>query len=80
MTLTSKELKETLETTEGKQFFVAQIHSMGKDSLRQALYELTTVVLQTEADAEEALIKLEAAQAEINGLKVRISELETQNK
>ncbi|BCG45000.1 hypothetical protein [Escherichia phage vB_EcoP_PAS59] len=80
MTLTSKELKETLETTEGKQFFVAQIHSMGKDSLRQALYELTTAVLQTEADAEEALIKLEAAQAEINGLKVRISELETQNK
>lgn len=80
MTITSKELKETLETIEGKQHLLAQIHSMGKDTLRQALYELTTAVIQIEANAEESLIKLEAADAEINGLKVRIIELETQNK
>ena len=80
MTLTSKELKETLETIEGKQHLLAQIHPMGKDTLRQALYELTTAVIQIEANAEESLIKLEAAAAEINGLKVRIAELETQNK
>ena len=80
MTLTSKELKETLETAEGKQHLLTQIHSMGKDTLRQALYELTTAVIQIEANAEESLSKLEAADAEINGLKVRIAELETQNK
>ena len=43
--MTPIELKETLSTEEGKAFFMTLVNSMGKDALRQAVVELTGVVI-----------------------------------
>lgn len=43
--MTPVELKETLSTEEGKAFFMTQVNAMGKDALRQAVVELTGVVI-----------------------------------
>ena len=43
--MTPIELKETLSTEEGKAFFMTKVNSMGKDALRQAVVELTGVVI-----------------------------------
>ena len=43
--MTPIELKETLSTEEGKAFFLTQVNSMGKYALRQAVVELTGVVI-----------------------------------
>lgn len=50
--MTATELKETLSTEEGKAFFLSQVHSMGKDALRQAVVELTGIVIDLSIENE----------------------------
>lgn len=57
--MTASELKEILSTEEGKAFFLSQVHSMGKDALRQAVVELTGVVI-------DLSIENEALEAKVN--------------